>query len=834
MSNAWHYRNTKMIPSLIIGVGGTGLSVVRQLKRRIRLEWPQNFRGDMPELIQFYALDTISYANRPDQEFLSPGEYGFLGGFDPQAMIGKNTSYPSIASWWTFNPDTIPAGVIHLGARQIRALGRLALFHSFPDIWRKISYKIDSLNNITAATQATRYGFEIPIETSARQIYIVSSICGGTGAGCFLDLAARIRAKYTTQVRIIGIFMLPSAFEHMLPSQRQVDRVRGNAYAALKEINAFWHAELQNPLRVRYPGEPTETKLDHALFEQIYLIGREGRGRYLSDINNITQQIAHFLYLQTISNLADPIGERLVNFDHLKKYYSSFAVGALSLPEQKMADHMLAALKIQCLLNLVRDPRNDQQREHLDSEIQAFIQVLKGHANAVLINFIDKTEADFNNYVRANRDDLIRQTLRWLLGKVVPAYGFNSIVDVAHYFAAEYERLIADLTPVEAELQTAKVKKDQRSSADRRGAIGLWDIRFRRLKPVEQYEEDIEALENEITLLKLLVPSDNNLSSPRMMTYANDILQDMAGRVNHFKFQAERLIGSISRDRDAAMARDSHVPSQNGEGREYRYYDMEIDPVLPGSKNAFDALRQSILTYSNLQDTITAERLLIPTLPNGSLDNVIPAQAIQLLGLYASADGRRATGHLQPISEVSTLINHIGHLNQIDRQDWEINSLTEEFVQLSVQETIKATGGLQSFFTQPNFQNAQGRVAMLNGIRSMLRAMMDHVMPFWGAKPFPEERHLERIQFLSMAQNPNDHPITKELFQEYSAPQGAYQYIPGIDPFRLDALYIEHGAEAKDIAELINCKRAYEAFKAAGSHKTLHLTPDYSDLPEPI
>lgn len=326
----WYQREVKIIPSLIVGCGGTGVGVIRHLKRRVRLAWEGNEANPVPEMIQFYGMDTVSYSNRADQEFLSPGEYGFMGGFDPQELIDNPNSYRSIASWWDFDKKTLPGGLIHLGARQIRALGRLAFYYAFPEVWRKIKDKIDVINQIAPTTQAVRAGYNVPIDTSSRQVIIVSSICGGTGAGCFLDIAARIRAHATTNLKIIGILVMPSAFERELPSRRQVERTQGNAYAAIKELDGFWYSTptispngatpssnsntpqgsggaSRRRFSALFPGDSQSTELQHAIFDEVYLIGREGRGRSLSSVDDVTQQIAHFLYLTTIHNIAGPL-----------------------------------------------------------------------------------------------------------------------------------------------------------------------------------------------------------------------------------------------------------------------------------------------------------------------------------------------------------------------------------------------------------------------------------------------------------------------------------------------------------------------------------------------
>ncbi|MBK9229287.1 MAG: hypothetical protein IPO15_00020 [Anaerolineae bacterium] len=84
------------------------------------------------------------------------------------------------------------AGRIHSGARQVRAVGRLALYRKYRTFWASMSTKLQ-LAKIAEIQRAEDAGYAVIRETGLRQIYIVSSVCGGTGAGMLLDIAHRVR-----------------------------------------------------------------------------------------------------------------------------------------------------------------------------------------------------------------------------------------------------------------------------------------------------------------------------------------------------------------------------------------------------------------------------------------------------------------------------------------------------------------------------------------------------------------------------------------------------------------------------------------------------------------
>ncbi|MGD9099161.1 MAG: tubulin-like doman-containing protein [Anaerolineae bacterium] len=65
--------HTSYRPTLVIGLGGTGLTVVRKLKRRLR----RYFRQEELDIFQFLVFDTTAEDVGEDEEALAPGEFEY-------------------------------------------------------------------------------------------------------------------------------------------------------------------------------------------------------------------------------------------------------------------------------------------------------------------------------------------------------------------------------------------------------------------------------------------------------------------------------------------------------------------------------------------------------------------------------------------------------------------------------------------------------------------------------------------------------------------------------------------------------------------------------------
>ena len=283
-------------PTLVIGVGGMGTNTVRAAKRRFRMAWG----GDkLPGMIQLMALDTEPLVNRLDQEPLFADEFAYMGKFDATRLVDNIDNHPEIGRWWNY--PSIPLGYIHNGAKQLRTIGRLSFFRNYVTFKRQLENKYANLDKIRDMEMAQNRGF--PVMGNYQLVYIVSSLCGGTGAGMFLDVAHRVRAMVRSNARIVGIFYLPEVLEEEIASDLQRRRIQANAYAALKELNYFQETQTFQEL---YPSEQRFLPdTPYTPFDFILLLNRTNRdGRRLIHKSDAEHLAAHLFQLTPVTHLS--------------------------------------------------------------------------------------------------------------------------------------------------------------------------------------------------------------------------------------------------------------------------------------------------------------------------------------------------------------------------------------------------------------------------------------------------------------------------------------------------------------------------------------------------
>lgn len=322
-------------PTLVIGLGGAGTAVVREVKRRFRRAYAGGIEGDLPGVIQVLAIDTEPLVNQPDAEPLDGSEFAYLGGFDATRLIQNQGRHGEYLRWWDY--PGLPLGYIHSGAKQLRPLGRLAFFRNYPIFRSTLEPKLTAMVEIPTHEAAEEHRHPV---TPTRLVYIVSSLCGGSGAGMFLDVAHWVRHKVGAKASVVGIFLMPSVFDKAVRSDLQRSRIRANAYAALKELNYFHE---RGGFQALYPYEqqPIPT-INYRAFQQIYLVERHNSdGRALASKESVERMVAHLIHLVAISHLNHQIAGQDVNVSEERtgtatasRYlsYSSFSVGALVVP----------------------------------------------------------------------------------------------------------------------------------------------------------------------------------------------------------------------------------------------------------------------------------------------------------------------------------------------------------------------------------------------------------------------------------------------------------------------------------------------------------------------
>jgi hypothetical protein len=244
--------------AVIIGIGGTGGEVIKRLRRLIidrfgsfenlpivrflyidtDINWIQSLRSDIEEDIQL-----------SESEFVDTQIANVSGLYEGIA----HGDYPNY-NWFSLDQLKSQRNITN-GAGTVRQLGRLAFWQHQDAIARKFETLVRDLNHDRHADfMRDRYGQTID---PGINVHIIAGLAGGTGSGCFLDMAYLARHIVSRKVNVqggqqyAGYLAMPSAFVDLAGAV-----ALPNGYAALKELNYFHYRHTTgNPLAALY-GEP--------------------------------------------------------------------------------------------------------------------------------------------------------------------------------------------------------------------------------------------------------------------------------------------------------------------------------------------------------------------------------------------------------------------------------------------------------------------------------------------------------------------------------------------------------------------------------------------------
>lgn len=282
--------------TLIVGLGGMGLKVVRRLAMRVEAEGLSD--------VEFVAMDTDVndlrqvHEENPRIHTVQTSPSGTVG-----AALNSNSYAREL--WFPVN-DGLTGKPFTEGAGQVRAVSRLAFDHAVEQgEMAELEKAIEKLRGLSGNTMRQEM-----------RVMITGSLAGGTGSGLILPVAMYIRnfliTRYQDNSAIIrGFFLEPDTIFDVLTDEEERNSLRCNAYAALRELDAFFRKE--------YAGSSKDYK--HVVFNA----PQPGLGERV-DYPNILPY--HFVFLMDAINSE---GEHLASHDaYLNHAVDSIYAQALS------------------------------------------------------------------------------------------------------------------------------------------------------------------------------------------------------------------------------------------------------------------------------------------------------------------------------------------------------------------------------------------------------------------------------------------------------------------------------------------------------------------------
>ena len=217
-----------MAQSLLIGLGGTGSRVVNEVARELTKNG-KSFNDGLGQIC-LAVLDSNTNDNKsiiesktgvPVYEISKPKKIeGYLNDYNHLDMLRWCPDSPS------FRKESMTDG-----CSEIRVKSRIAFMDCYESgVTRDLQMKLNEILKFN--------------DKSKIRIMVVSSLCGGTGSGMFIQMALWLRQILAqSEISIRGIFLMPDIFIENLEDIRKnpSTQVRhyANAYAAIRELNTI-------------------------------------------------------------------------------------------------------------------------------------------------------------------------------------------------------------------------------------------------------------------------------------------------------------------------------------------------------------------------------------------------------------------------------------------------------------------------------------------------------------------------------------------------------------------------------------------------------------------
>ncbi|HEX7315180.1 MAG TPA: tubulin-like doman-containing protein [Pyrinomonadaceae bacterium] len=187
----------KVVPTLVVGLGGTGTLALQYAKQKIRRQLlgrtqDKRLPRKIP-FVEFISLDTTG--QEEPVEYLTGDECLNMGHINVPQIISSIDRRPTFRRSLKWFPRHLNPGQIDSGARGVRHIGRLCFFDKKRLVDPRLRDKIRSITDYAAVDKALRENFNnISVEPqSTVDVHIISSLCGGTGSACLLDVAYLIK-----------------------------------------------------------------------------------------------------------------------------------------------------------------------------------------------------------------------------------------------------------------------------------------------------------------------------------------------------------------------------------------------------------------------------------------------------------------------------------------------------------------------------------------------------------------------------------------------------------------------------------------------------------------
>jgi len=404
---------------LVIGLGGTGCAVVRELKKKMYVEWRKENTGRYPEVYRFKddfggetceariaTLSIDSNAADLDGEGEKDEAWNVFGEIlrlndtekvllDPSgvdAILNNVDSYPGVSPWIKADIDFVREMTKGTsgpsGCNQIRRMGRLAFANG-----NGVDNVLSGVKN-RIAKLSEGGGFKDV------EIHIACTLGCGTGSGTLVDIVAQIQKELVTHTGKTKVYLHTFATSSDVGSAN-TGNFYANQYAALQELNAFrlniyqpWditvsQGQEKQRLSASDSANSSLSKLQ-GTFNSCAIITDTTEGGRQVGLKDQVENVAEFLYQLSVSQLGNIPKEirDALSLEDRSQYpadtqggdratcFMSYGVQKLAIPEKEIKEKLAYCMGRQFLLKTIYNHYDDRYLDLITEtySVDAFVR----------------------------------------------------------------------------------------------------------------------------------------------------------------------------------------------------------------------------------------------------------------------------------------------------------------------------------------------------------------------------------------------------------------------------------------------------------------------------
>lgn len=524
--------------TICIGLGGTGRDILMRIRRLIVDRY-----GDLSQLpiVSFVHIDTDKAATQVsglrtgstyhgvDLSFRDSEKVGatmtsgevtnFVQGVERRSKYDRQGPYDNIARW--FPPQLLRnIQAVEDGAKGIRPVGRLAFFHNY----QKIKTAVKKAEERTRDHNKKILKSGLIVEPGLN-IFVVGSLCGGTGSGMFLDVAYSLRQAYSDQGAKIVAYLVISPELYANTSN-----MSANTYAALKELNHYTTPgtkfeacyDMQDLVVVQESRPP---------FDYTYLVSNQTAGEYsIRENSKLCNVIAHKIALDFSGELAPVVKGMRDNFlQHLIQWdghprpniqrYLTFGLAAIYFPRNIIVQIALTQISLKLATFWLNGEGQSPDPQLL---IEQFLIQYRWHSN------LDERDGFTTRLAEAVQES------NKTFASTLNTWRNAKLEKVINDCQSQDDRIgIRQILPREFRDQFRKTQPGEIESTR-----GIWLTRLLQIRPTitEQLKHDIDEF-----LAGLLTPGNGKFS----IKSSRDWLDALQTDLNRYQLQLEEEIGKF-------------------------------------------------------------------------------------------------------------------------------------------------------------------------------------------------------------------------------------------------------------------------------------------------